>query len=56
MVGGLVQQEEVRAGEEHFRQLELGLLPAGEHAHGLVHLFRGEACGPPGCFSPGCGR
>ena len=52
MVGGLVQQEEVRAGEEHFRQLELGLLPAGEHAHGLVHLFRGKAQARQGAFHP----
>ena len=42
VVGGLVEHEEVRAGEHHAGEHDAHLLAAGKHADGLVHVVAGE--------------
>ena len=42
VVGGLVEHEEVRAGEHHAGEHDAHLLAAGKHTDGLVHVIAGE--------------
>ncbi len=53
MVSGLVQKQQVGPAQEHFGQLELGLLPAAEKAYRHPHLLLGEAQALQGAPGPG---
>ena len=52
VVGGLVQQQQVGAAQQHLGQLQLGLLPAGKDPHPALQLVLRKAQAQQGAAGP----
>ena len=43
VVGRLIEKQQIRPAQEHFRQLKLGLLPAAQCSYRQSHILAAEA-------------